>query len=50
MRVICDSIGILSEDYISEKAVTSSDELYQGFSEFLVDDQLIDRFYTQTTK
>jgi PhoH-like ATPase len=45
MRVICDSIGILSEDYISEKAVTSSDELYQGFSEFLVDDQLIDRFY-----
>jgi len=45
MRVICDSIGILSEDYISEKAVTSSDQLYQGFGEFLVDDQLIDRFY-----
>tara|TARA_Y100000034_G_scaffold123456_1_gene170224 strand:+ start:2520 stop:3857 length:1338 start_codon:yes stop_codon:yes gene_type:complete len=47
MRVICDSIGILSEDYISEKAVTSSDELYQGFSELLVDDQLIDRFYSE---
>jgi len=47
MRVICDSIGILSEDYISEKAVTSSEELYQGFSEFLVDEQLIDRFYSE---
>tara|TARA_Y100000296_G_C5157606_1_gene250019 strand:- start:305 stop:1642 length:1338 start_codon:yes stop_codon:yes gene_type:complete len=45
MRVICDSIGLIAEDYISENAVTSSDELYQGFSEFLVDDQLIDRFY-----
>ena len=45
MRVICDSIGIPAEDYISEKAVTSSEELYQGYSEFLIDDQLIDRFY-----
>ena len=45
MRVICDSIGLLTEDYISEKAVTSSDQLYKGYSEFLVDDQLIDRFY-----
>ena len=38
MRVICDSVGLLAEDYISDKAVKSSDELYQGFSEFLVDD------------
>ena len=45
MRVICDSVGISAEDYISEKAVTSSEELYQGYSEFLIDDQLIDRFY-----
>ena len=45
MRVICDSIGILTEDYISEKAVISSDQLYEGFSEFLTDDQIIDRFY-----
>ena len=45
MRVICDSVGLLSEDYISEKAVTSSDQLYRGYAEFLVDDQLIDRFY-----
>ena len=45
MRVICDSIGLAAEDYTSEKAVTSSEELFQGFSEFLVDDQFVDRFY-----
>ena len=45
MRVICDSIGIHSEDYIIESAVNSSSELYQGFSEHLMDDAGIDRFY-----
>ena len=45
MRVICDSLGIAAEDYIIESAVTSSDELYQGFVEHLVDDAVIDRFY-----
>ncbi len=46
MRVICDSLGMNAEDYISEKAVTSSDELYNGFVVQLVDDQIIDRYYT----
>ena len=45
MRVICDSIGISAEDYISEKAVTSSDELYNGFIVVNIDDEVIDRFY-----
>jgi PhoH-like ATPase len=45
MRVICDSIGMTSEDYITEKAAESSDQLYNGFVEHLVDDQVIDRFY-----
>ena len=45
MRVICDSIGIASEDYSTENVVTSSEELYQGFTEVLVDDQVIERFY-----
>ena len=45
MRVICDSIGLASEDYISEKAVTSSEELYNGFIIQAVDEQIIDRFY-----
>jgi PhoH-like ATPase len=45
MRVICDSVGLEAEDYICEKAVPSSDELYKGFSTHMVDDQVIDRFY-----
>ena len=45
MRVICDSIGMVAEDYVTEKAAESSDHLYSGFIEHLVDDQVIDRFY-----
>jgi PhoH-like ATPase len=45
MRVICDSIGLLSEDYTTERVVHSSDELYSGLAIHLVDDQVIDRFY-----
>ena len=45
MRVICDSIGIPAEDYTSEKAVTSSEELYNGFVVINFDDEVIDRFY-----
>tara|TARA_R110000824_G_scaffold54580_5_gene150654 strand:- start:2233 stop:3567 length:1335 start_codon:yes stop_codon:yes gene_type:complete len=45
MRVICDSIGMTAEDYVLEKAAESSDQLYSGFVEHLVDDQVIDRFY-----
>ena len=45
MRVICDSIGLLAQDYTSEKAVTSSEELYNGFVVQPVDDQIIDRYY-----
>jgi len=45
MRVICDSLGLQAEDYVSEKAVSNSEELYQGFVEHLVDDAVIDRFY-----
>jgi PhoH-like ATPase len=46
MRVICDSIGLQAEDYISENAVTSSDELYNGFVVLNFDDEVIDRFYS----
>lgn len=45
MRVICDSIGIPAEDYIPENAVTSTDQLYEGFVIQPVDEQIIDRFY-----
>ena len=46
MRVICDSIGIQAEDFISERAVINSDELYTGFVTQLVDEQIIDRYYS----
>jgi PhoH-like ATPase len=45
MRVICDSIGLPAEDYINERVVRSSEELYSGFATHLVDDQVVDRFY-----
>jgi len=45
MRVICDSIGLTAEDYVSENAVTSSEELYNGFVTQAVDEQIIDRYY-----
>ena len=46
MRVICDSIGIQAQDYISERAVINSDELYAGFVTQAVDEQIIDRYYS----
>ena len=45
MRVICDSLGIGSEDYSSEHVISDSQYLYNGFHIHLVDDQLIDQFY-----
>ena len=45
MRVKCDSIGVDVEGYDSSSVVRSSSELYTGFSQVLVDDQFIDRFY-----
>ena len=45
MRVICDSVGIPSQDYVSEEAIASSEELYNGFVVQSVDEQIIDRFY-----
>ena len=49
MRVICDSIGMPAEDYTAEKAVRSSDELYNGFVVQSVDEQVIDRYYDGET-
>ena len=45
MRVICDSIGMPSEEYESENVVTSSNQLFAGFITHLVDDAIIDDFY-----
>ena len=45
MRVKCDALGILSEDYILDQIVSDTRELYAGFNKYLIDDQLVDRFY-----
>lgn len=45
LRVICDSIGLESQDYIATKAVKDLEALYSGFETYLVDDQVIDQFY-----
>ncbi|MFM1840047.1 MAG: hypothetical protein RIR47_96 [Bacteroidota bacterium] len=46
MRVVCDSIGMESEDCNPEKVVESGSSLFHGFTDVLVDDEFIDRFYS----
>jgi len=45
MRVKCDSLDLLTEDYISDQVVENIGNLYTGFTKHLVDDETIDRFY-----
>jgi len=45
MRVKCDSLEIMTEDYATNKVVTDEKYLFTGFKKHLVDDQLIDQFY-----
>ena len=45
MRVKCDALGLLTEDYQAEQVVESSEGLYTGRTEILVDEQDIDKFY-----
>jgi len=46
MRVICDALGLATEDYNPDQVLESGDEVYTGFTEKLVDDSVIDTFYT----
>ena len=45
MRVKCDSLGLLTEDYICSQVVSRHENLYTGFTSHLVDDEIIDQFY-----
>ena len=45
MRVKCDALEILCEDYVTHETVQSGEESYKGFVTHQVDDQIIDRFY-----
>lgn len=45
MRVKCDALGLLTEDYQAEQVVENSEGLFTGRAEILVDEQDIDKFY-----
>jgi PhoH-like ATPase len=45
MRVICDALGLPTEDYNPDQILESGEEVYTGFSEVVVDDHIIDDFY-----
>ncbi len=45
MRVIADSIGLLSQDYTTSQVIEDSEKLYTGFEQIVVDEELIDQFY-----
>ena len=45
MRVICDAIGLISEDYTENEVIKKEADLYTGFKACLVDDQVVDFFY-----
>ena len=46
MRVKCDALSITCEDYVSDQVVSDTSELYTGYVTHLVDDQVIDQFYS----
>jgi len=46
MRVICDSLKIKSEDYSSDKVLDDESNLYDGSAVIIVDEDIVDRFYS----
>ena len=46
MRVKCDALGIPAEDYVVGKVIRNAQEIYTGYKEILLDDPVIDRFYS----
>ena len=47
MRVKCDALGLITEDYQSNHVVQDTSYMYTGFVEYLVDEPLLDRFYNE---
>ena len=45
MRVICDALGLPTEDYNPDQVLESGDQVYTGYKEVLVNDNVIDDFY-----
>ena len=46
MRVKCDALNITSEDYVPNRVINNVSDIYSGFIKHLVDDQVIDQFYS----
>jgi PhoH-like ATPase len=46
MRVMTDSLGIISEDYIENQVIKVQSDLYTGFDTILVSDEDIDDIYS----
>jgi len=46
LRVICDALGIKTQDYSPERIVEDRSELYTGCRDILVDQQDLDLFYS----
>ena len=47
MRVKCDSLGLITEDFQSNQVVKDTSLIYTGFTHHLVDDPILDRFYAE---
>ena len=45
MRVKCDALKIPAMDFVSNKIVSDTGDLFTGFRSHLVDEQIIDMFY-----
>lgn len=45
VRIKADTVSVASEDYQNDKVATCEDELYAGYDELFVDDDIIDYFY-----
>jgi PhoH-like ATPase len=45
MRVKCDSLGILTEDYVPNQVVERAEEVFTGVTQCVVDDSIINSFY-----
>lgn len=45
LRVKCDSIGLETADYQASQIIESLDEIYSGYTEFIMRDKDIDDFY-----
>jgi PhoH-like ATPase len=46
VRVKADALGFFAEDYTTNQIVEKAEEVYTGFTQHLVDDAMIDRFYS----